>query len=273
MIQDLSGDLWAIDLNIRFPAWIFSTAYSGFNLPGNMIEHVMYARECKVLGARSMQSYISSPYVEYVPFLSLPGKREAMANATAAFTRSTIEIPRTNVTIERTIRLPYCSLSNHTPQNKGGSSSRGLKHKKPLPLLPAVVAAALTTLVPSNDTAIGSDDENNLCARNKLIVLSDSISSSPVKSTETTRALVGVARRMSRDITALITAASQLLLKGPLITPHRVLCIATVTESLERHKLMLKSASNIVNSSRASQEESIELQMCLSVKVYKSSAI
>ena len=273
MIQDLSGDYWAIDLNIRFPAWIFSTAYSGFNLPGNMIEHVVYARDCKVLGARSMQSYISSPYVEYVPFLSLPGKREAMANATAAFTRSTIEIPRTNVTIERTIRLPYCSLSNHTPQNKGGSSSRGLKHKKPLPLLPVAVAAALTALVPSNDTEIGSDEENNLCACNKLIVLSDSISLSPLKSTETTRALVGVARCMSRDITALSTAASQLLLKGPLVTPHRVLCIATVTESLERHKLMLKSASNLVNSSRASHEESIELQMCLSVKVSKSIAI
>lgn len=267
MIQDLSGDLWAIDLNIRFPAWIFSTAFSGFNLPGNMIEHVMYARECKVLGARSMQSYISSPYVEYVPFLSLPGKRESMANATAAFTRSTIEIPRTNVTIERTIRLPYCSLSNHTPQNKGGSSTQRLKNKKPLPLLPAAVAAALTAQMTR------SDDENNICARNKPKVLSDSMLSSPVKTTETTRALAGVARCMGRDITALSTAASELLLKGPLITPHRILCIATVTESLERHKLMLKSASNIVNSSRASHEESIELQMCLSVKVCKSSTI
>ena len=268
MIQDLSGDLWAIDLNIRFPAWIFSTAYSGFNLPGNMMEHAVYARECKVLGARSMQSYISSPYVEYVPFLSLPGKRESMTNACAAFTRSTIEIPRTNVTIERTIRLPYCSLSNHTPQNKGGSSTQKQKNKKPLPLLPAATAAALTALMPPTDTGCDDcDDKNNLNARNKMKAFPDSNPSSPQKSTETTRALAGLARCMSRDISALSTAATEFLSKGPLVTPHRILCTATVTESLQRHQLMLQSASNIVNSSRAEDGSLIKLQMCLSVKV------
>lgn len=263
MVQDLSGDLWAIDLNVRFPAWIFSTAYSGFNLPGNMIEHAVYAREYKVLGARSKQSYISSPYVMYVPFLSLPGKRESMTNASAAFTRSIVEIPRKNVTIERSIRLPYCSLSNHTPQNKGGSSTVKQKNNKPLPLLPAATVAALTAVTPSTDTSC--DDENNLASRNKVKALPDSAISSPQKNTETTRAITSAARCMSRDILALSRAATDFLLKGPLITPHRILCIATVTESLQRHQMMLQSASNIVNSSRCG--DSIKLQMCLSVKV------
>jgi hypothetical protein len=54
MIRDESGQLWLIDLNPRFPAWIHGATLAGINLPGALVARAsgVPARDAPTLGTR-----------------------------------------------------------------------------------------------------------------------------------------------------------------------------------------------------------------------------
>ena len=252
MIEDLSGSLWMIDFNVRFPAWIFASSFSGCNLPAMLIEHAMYNDSIKnrILADGSKPDCYSI----------LPGKREASQNAGAAFTRSTIEIPRSNITIERTMRLPTCILSNHAYQNKGGRTVVTAKNDNPIPILPA---RTLTNDDPN------TADENYLNIKSSDLI-SDDVDKVPANSTS--KAVAGVVQSVENDVAMLCAAAFALLESGPCYTPRRILCMTSVAESLERHQKVFEMAARqarLLMSKSGTRMHPIDLQLCLSVKVYQ----
>ena len=252
MIEDLSGSLWMIDFNVRFPAWIFASSFSGCNLPAMLIEHAMYND--------SLKNRISADESKQDCYSMLPGKREASQNAGAAFTRSTIEIPRSNITIERTTRVPACILSNHAYQNKGGRAVVTAKNGNPIPILP--------TKTMTND-ALDTADNNNIDTTSIDLRISDDFDKVKVNGTIT--AIAGVVQSIQNDVALLSEAALDLLEEEPCYTPRRILCMTSVVESLERHQRIFEMAARqarLLTSKSGTRMHPINLQLCLSVKVH-----
>ena len=251
MIEDLAGDLWMIDFNVRFPAWIFASTFSGCNLPGMLIEHAMYND--------SLKRRISSDDSQLDMYRMLPGKREASQNAGAAFTRSTIEIPRSNCTIERTMRLPACILSDHAHQNKGGRGAIIEKNGDPIPILPNKTTSRSKSKISDEDSTGMHKMELNLPDDVDKDIAHDTI-----------RAIAGVVQSIEKDVTTLCKAAHDLLVSEPCYTPRRVLCMASVKESLERHQRIFSMAARqarLKMSKYGTRIHPMNLQLCLSVKV------
>jgi hypothetical protein len=270
MIEDLNGCLWMIDFNARFPAWIFASSFSGCNLPAELIEHAIYScgeklREMEVKEELLLIAKTSPSSVETllatanfvkkgVPFYLLPGKRQASENARASFTRSVIEMPRANITIDRTMRLPKCALSNHMTQNKGGRSSFRMNKSNPIPLVP------LTTNLISDVTSLTANISKDLAEQ----VIER-------KALNRKNELDMVLRSIDRDLRALGTATLALLKDGPISTPKRVLCLGSISESLKRHQSIFCAAAiaaAVLASVKSTNHVSpLQIQLCNSVKV------
>lgn len=244
MVKDLSGKLWIIDFNARFPAWIFASSFSGYNLPGEFIEHAilshmenLHVEEIKskiVMTTNDMKLHngtILSTRKRKAYYL-LPDNREAIENARAAFTRSIIEIPRVNVIIDRTMQPIICPLSNHRTQSKGVRTDREYF----IPTLPRMniltSSEAITSPFSLEAITISNDYEGGTQISEfteiTTVELKASMSTRINSNSDHSNAIAKGLLLIEKDLVSLGAAALKFLQKGPTNTPKRVLCLESV---------------------------------------------
>jgi hypothetical protein len=303
MVRELSGKLWMIDFNARFPAWIFASSFSGYNLPGEFIEHAILSHVEKMhteeIGA--LQSDIDTGALQSSEkrkdYYLLPEKREASKNARAAFTRSIIEIPRVNVIIDRKMQSHGYSLPNSRPQIKSEKAAAPITIEHFIPTLPRMNTLTSLELMTSSISLEGitTNCDNNGTSQVKQYIDSKVISSNSGHSNAIAKGLLVI----EKDFVKLGAAALKYLQKGPTVTPKRLLCVELVqgkfkillfvikvfpedycyfliflTDSLERHSRMFRTAAKAARSLIISENllfktpvPLLKIQLCLSVKV------
>lgn len=95
-IEDLSGEMYLIDWNCRFPAWIFASSYTNLNLPAEFILHYLHKTSYK-------------PPIQD-------------SNTIVEFVRSCIEVPCNNIVTQREIHFNKIS-HGRTDSNKTAKTS------------------------------------------------------------------------------------------------------------------------------------------------------
>jgi hypothetical protein len=231
MVRDLSGKLWMIDFNTRFPAWIFASSFSGYNLPGEFIEHAMLSHvgKMRIDGTPSpLASDIDNGAFQSSEkrkdYYLLPEKRKASENARAAFTRSIIEIPRVNVIIDRKMQSLGYSLSNFRP--KSGKAAVPISIEHFIPTLPRMNILTSLELMTSSTSLEGitTNCDNNGASQMKQYVDSKVMTSNSDHSNAIAKGL----RVIEKDFVKLGAAAMKFIQKGPTVTPKRLLCVKLV---------------------------------------------
>lgn len=240
MVRDLSGKLWMIDFNTRFPAWIFASSFSGYNLPGEFIEHAMLSHVEKACIGEILSEIIVTKDAtksdarsvllskKRNDYYLLPEKREASENAEAAFTRSIIEIPRGNVIINRKMQSHGCSLVNSRPQTKNAKAAVPITIEHFIPTLPKKSILSSLELVTSSISleriTINYDDEVTIQMKHCI----DSKGMTSITNSGHGNAIAKGLLVIEKDIAKLGAAALELLRKVTIITPKRLLCLELV---------------------------------------------
>jgi hypothetical protein len=240
MVRDLSGKLWMIDFNARFPAWIFASSFSGYNLPGEFIEHAILSHVEKVCIEETLSEIImtkdaTKSDTESVllsknrnDYYLLPEKREASENAEAAFTRSIIEIPRVNVIIDRKVQSHGCSLSNSRPQTKNAKAAVPITIEHFIPTLPKRNILSSLELMTSSISLerITTNYDDEVTIQMKQCIDSKVMNSNT--NSDHGNAIAKGLLVIEKDIAKLGAAALELLQEVPIITPKRLLCLELV---------------------------------------------
>jgi hypothetical protein len=234
MVRDLSGILWMIDFNARFPAWIFASSFSGYNLPGEFIEHAMlsHVEMMRIEETGALQSDKDTielqSFEKRKDYYLLPEKREASENARAAFTRSLIEIPRVNVIIDRKMQSHGYSPPNSRPQIKSEEAAVPITIENFIPTLPRMNILSSLELMTSSISFEGvtTNCENNGTSQIKQYVDSKVMASNSGHSNAIAKGLAVI----EKDFVKLGAAAIKFLQKGPTFTPKRLLCVELVQD-------------------------------------------